>query len=183
MPGNWPIYGAGLACCGSSSSLIMNRRNALMMAGASLALGARGQTAAPKPSDGPELPLEKYEPKSMLHLPETKVPRSRYPVIDFHTHITQQHELGGKKELTFYATAEDCLAVMDRKNVRTMVNLTGGYGANLETAIARLQASHPGRFVVFMEPAWDRVADPGYATIRQTRLSGRTKRGRAESKF
>ena len=48
MPGNWPIYGAGLACCGSSSSLIMNRRNALMMAGASLALGARGQTAAPK---------------------------------------------------------------------------------------------------------------------------------------
>jgi len=29
-----------------------------------------------------------FQPKSMLHVPETKVPRSRYPVIDIHTHLS-----------------------------------------------------------------------------------------------
>ena len=42
---------------------------------------------APPPSDS-VLPMERYQPKSMLHVPETHVPRSRFPLIDFHTHIT-----------------------------------------------------------------------------------------------
>src|SRR4051794_8672024 len=67
------------------------------------------------------LPLEEYLPKSALHASETKVPRARYPVIDFHTHITGTGGLGGPGRLRFSATAEECLAVMDRKNLRTMV--------------------------------------------------------------
>jgi hypothetical protein len=39
--------------------------------------------------------------------------------------------LQGPGEIRFAASAEECLAVMDRKNIRTMVNLTGGYGGNL----------------------------------------------------
>ncbi|MDX6457468.1 MAG: hypothetical protein QOE55_1165, partial [Acidobacteriaceae bacterium] len=34
------------------------------------------------------LALAQYQPVSMLHLKETHVPRARYPVIDFHTHLT-----------------------------------------------------------------------------------------------
>ena len=45
-----------------------------------------------------------------------------------------------------------CLATMDRKNIRTMVNLTGGYGAGLKEAVGKLQDAHSGRFVVFTEP-------------------------------
>ena len=87
--------------------------------------------------------------------------RSRYPAIDWHTHITGGGVPG--KEIRFAMTAETCLPVMDRKNLRTMVDLTGGYGDALRQAIAKLQTAHPGRFVVFTEPAYDNASDPGYA--------------------
>jgi predicted TIM-barrel fold metal-dependent hydrolase len=108
------------------------------------------------------LPVEEYVPKSMLYAAETKVPRARYPVIDFHTHITGAGGLRGPGRLRFSATAEECLAVMDRKNLRAMVDVTGGYGDNLREAIAKLQKPHPGRFIVFTEPAWSLAADPDY---------------------
>jgi len=44
---------------------------------------AGGETSASKP-----LALADYEPKTMLRLPETKVERARYPVIDIHTHLS-----------------------------------------------------------------------------------------------
>jgi len=52
---------------------------------------------------------------------------------------------------------------MDRKNIRTMVSLTGSYGDALREAIAKLQTAHAGRFVVFTEPAWSKASDEGYA--------------------
>jgi len=58
----------------------------------------------------------------MLHVPETYVPRSRFPVIDFHTHITG----GSAGRIQFSMDPANCLAVMDHKNIRTMVDLTGG---------------------------------------------------------
>src|SRR5919199_5618991 len=110
----------------------MNRRHLLLASGA--LLGPR--PAAPQSSDVPKevLPLEQYQPKSTLHAPETKVARAAHPVIDFHTHITHAGGLEGPGKLRFSATAEECLAVMDRKNIRTMVDLTGGYGENLQEA-------------------------------------------------
>ena len=42
----------------------------------------------PAESQKAPLALENYQPASMLHLKETQVPRARYPVIDFHTHLT-----------------------------------------------------------------------------------------------
>jgi predicted TIM-barrel fold metal-dependent hydrolase len=132
----------------------------ILMAGASLAPLSR-------PAQSQEgLPVEQYQPKSMLHTRETSVSRARYPVIDFHTHITGVGGLGGPGQIRFAATAEECLAVMDRKNLRTMVDVTGGYGDNLRTAIAKLQTPHPARFVVFTEPAWGKTADPGYPKIQ-----------------
>jgi predicted TIM-barrel fold metal-dependent hydrolase len=108
------------------------------------------------------IPLDQYQPKSMLHAAESRVPRARYPVIDFHTHITGTGGLRGPGQLRWSATPEECLAVMDRKNIRAMVDVTGGYGDNLREAIAKLQTAHAGRFYVFTEPAWSLAADPAY---------------------
>ena len=99
--------------------------------------GPAQQSAQQPAGSGTVLPIEQYQTKSMLHVPETKVPRSRYPVIDWHTHITGSTIPG--KQIRFSMTAETCLPVMDRKNIRTMVDLTGGYGDALREAIARLQ--------------------------------------------
>jgi predicted TIM-barrel fold metal-dependent hydrolase len=129
---------------------------------------AKGQepgkpTQAVKPQ---RLALEDFQPKSMLHVPETKVPRSRFPVIDVHTHLTiwarvkNGVALGG--EIKVLASPDDVLLLMDRKNIRLMVNLTGNYGKGLVEAIQRFQQAHPDRFVVFTEPGWEHFNRPDY---------------------
>jgi predicted TIM-barrel fold metal-dependent hydrolase len=123
------------------------------------------------------LPIEQFQPVSMLHGQETKVPRSAYPLIDFHTHITHAGGLEGPGDIRFAASPEACLAVMDRKNIRTMVNLTSGYGNNLQQAIDKLQSAHPGRFVVFTEPAWSKAADPDYSRVQADLIEDAHRRG------
>ena len=146
----------------------MNRRTWIAMGATMLAAGRRaiGQQSRPPANAGQSsqdagLPIERYEPKSVLHVTETQVPRARFPVIDFHTHITGT-ATGNTGAIRFSMDPANCLAVMDRRNIRTMVNLTGGYGDGLREAIARLQTAHPGRFVVFTEPAWSRASDADY---------------------
>jgi len=131
-----------------------------------------GQQARPPANaePGPQnagLPLEQFEPKSMLHVPETQVPRARFPVIDFHTHITGARPDGA---IRFSLDPATCLAVMDRRNIRTMVDVTGGSGDGLREAIARLQTAHPGRFVVFTEPSWANASDAGYPKLQADRI-------------
>ncbi len=110
----------------------MNRRQWMALSAGTFAAGRRpaaAQQAATPPQDA-ALPLPQYQPKSMLHVPETHVPRSRFPVIDFHTHITFA---GGTGAVRFGMDPANCLAVMDRKNIRTMVDVTGGYGEGCAT--------------------------------------------------
>jgi predicted TIM-barrel fold metal-dependent hydrolase len=123
------------------------------------------------------LPIEQFQPRSMLHTQETKVPRSAFPVIDMHTHITHAGGLEGPGEIRFAASAEECLAVMDRKNIRTMVDLTGGYGTNLQQAVNKLPAAHPERFIVFTEPAWSRAADADYSKVQADLIADAHQRG------
>jgi predicted TIM-barrel fold metal-dependent hydrolase len=105
------------------------------------------------------LDLTEFAPESRLSVTQTNVERARFPVIDFHAHLS-----GGKA-----SPPEELLRVMDRRNIRTLVNLTGGYGAKLREAIAKFDKAHPGRFLTFTEPAWLRVNEPGYES-RQVEL-------------
>jgi len=93
------------------------------------------QVKSPNGAGKMKLDLSEFQPKSMLHAAESKVPRSRYPVIDVHTHLSFRAKLvngvGIGDSMDFLTTPEKTLPVMDRKNVRMMVNLTGGAGAGL----------------------------------------------------
>ncbi len=117
--------------------------------------------------------MEQYQPKSMLHVPESHVPRSRFPLIDFHTHITH----GNAGGVRFSMDPANCLAVMDRKNIRTMVDVTGSYGDGLRDAIAKLQTAHAGRFIVFTEPAYTKASDAGYAKTQADLIEDAHKSG------
>ena len=154
----------------------MKRRQLLSM-GSALVLPHLDSTQAAAPAANEVLPIEQFQPRSMLHAVETKVARAAYPVIDFHTHITFAGGLGGPGKIHFAAGAAECLAVMDRKNIRTMVNLTGGYGANLQEAIDKLQSAHPGRFLVFTEPAWSKAADADYPRVQADLIEDAHRRG------
>jgi predicted TIM-barrel fold metal-dependent hydrolase len=113
------------------------------------------------------LGLKDFQPRSMLHVAETQVPRARFPVIDFHTHIGfSAASTGGVaqgEDVRFLAPPEELLAVMDRVNLQTMVNLTGGVGRGLQESIERYQTAHPGRFLTFAEPRWNQANQPNYA--------------------
>ena len=95
---------------------------------------AQAAEPACPPGSGPLL-LSDFHPRSMLHAKETRVATPRFPVIDVHTHFT--FAKGGRKgaasedAVAFTTTAKDALAVMDRKGVKAVVNLTGGSGNGL----------------------------------------------------
>lgn len=166
----------------------MNRRAWMTMSASAFAMGGaaaqaqqapRNQppTGAPQAAPDAGLPLERYEPKSMLHVPKTHVPRSRFPVIDFHTHITGGTTRNGQSGIRFGLDPANCLAVMDRKNIRTVVSVTGSYGDGLREAIAKLPGAHPGRFVVFTEPVWTKASDPGYPQFQAGEIEAAHKAG------
>jgi predicted TIM-barrel fold metal-dependent hydrolase len=139
----------------------------LVAVAGSLPAGVGGtQLKSPEGSGKMKLDLADFQPKSMLHVPETKVPRSRYPVIDIHSHLSIRAKsvngVGVGEIMDFLATPETLLPVMDRKNIRIMVNLTGGSGKGLSEAIQKFQQPHPDRFLTFTEPMWDRANQPGF---------------------
>ena len=158
----------------------MNRRQLMKTVPAAVAgismKPAMGQSPKNSPKGG-VLPLEQYEPKSMLHTVETHVPRARFPLIDFHTHLTWSGELSGKDEVKLIEKPEELLPVMDRKNIHTMVDLTGGYANGLNDAIRLLQQAHPGRFIVFTEPWWSKIEDPNYPKFQADQIEAAHKAG------
>jgi len=106
----------------------------------------------------PPLPLSEFEPKSMLHVKETHVPRARFPVIDFHTHVSLRPNSTRRA-----VPPAELVQVMDAVNLHTMVNLTGGSGDGLAATITNFDRAFPGRFVTMTEPTWTRASEPGYS--------------------
>ncbi len=156
----------------------ITRRDCLAGLGLAGAAAARAEASGPTQAAGPRTPmrldLTDYQPRSMLHLPANRVERARYPVIDCHTHLgfssRGQHGVASE-EMSYVARPDTLLPVMDRKNVQTMVNLTGGFGKGLAESVARFDRQSPGRFVTFTEPRWDRLRQPGFGTAQADDLA------------
>jgi predicted TIM-barrel fold metal-dependent hydrolase len=127
------------------------------------------------------LDIKDFQPKSMLRVPETKVPRARFPVIDIHTHLSwaakSKAGVALSEEMSFLDPPEALLKVMEAKNIRMLVNLTGGVGAGLRESVKRYDQAHPGRFLTFTEPWWSRSNQPGYPKFQADELARAHKDG------
>lgn len=147
----------------------MTRREWLSSLAAAAPVFGSPRVQRPRPARrGPAvLDLKDFQPRSMLKVESTRVPRARVPAIDCHSHFgysaVSSAGVAQGEAVRFLASPEELLSVMDRVNLRTMVNLTGGVGSGLQQSIERYQAAHPGRFLTFVEPRWSRIAAPGYA--------------------
>jgi hypothetical protein len=128
----------------------MNRRQWLYGVGlaagaAQYGLASSGDLQQETPAEPKPLDLSKYEPRSMLRVHESHVEHARFPLIDFHTHISGSTKSDRGVELSpsreYFGSAEELLAVMDRKNLRAMVNLTGGYEKGLAEAVMKYRDS------------------------------------------
>lgn len=160
---------------------MINRRKVLQGLGVAIGVAAQPRSshalayaaAEPTPqqsASGQPLALVDFEPKSMLHVQQTHMDRAKFPVIDVHTHITVSAksekgiDLGADR--TYLATPDELLRVMDTKNIRAMVNLTGGFDDGLVDTIRKYDQSHPGRFYTFAEPSYHRFLEPNYPQIQ-----------------
>jgi predicted TIM-barrel fold metal-dependent hydrolase len=154
----------------------MNRRQLLYGAGMGLVSGvvAYGGEKASRINDEQSKPellaLSSYQPTSMLHVLETRVERALYPVIDIHTHITESSKSVNGVELAaernYYATPDELIPVMTSKNIRSMVNLTGGFGPGLAQTVEKYDKSYRDRFYTFTEPSYSRFLEPGFPNIQ-----------------
>jgi Amidohydrolase len=151
-----------------------SRRGFLASAAVPALMPAAGMAqSAEKPEAAPRIYLDQYQPKSMLVVPETRVERARYPLIDVHTHVSMvfgDAVFGftmppGRKapdKAQAVARLAETVHSMDPLNIKTLVNLTGGTGDILQRNIAELQVKHKGRYLVCTEPSYERYADNGY---------------------
>ncbi len=122
---------------------------------------------------GKPLDIADFEPRSMLAVPEHPVEKARFPVIDIHTHIGFSRDETNR----YSAQASDLLPVMDRRNLKIMVNLTGGRGAGLRDSVAKFDKAHPGRFLSFTEPWFSRTEEPGYPNFQADQIAQAVKDG------
>ncbi|MDQ6701379.1 MAG: amidohydrolase [Acidobacteriota bacterium] len=158
----------------------ISRRNLFAAMGAA-GTGAAAQTRPPAPDKTQPLALKDFQPHSMLHTAETRVERARFPVIDIHTHLSWSAKGRGgvflSEQMEYLAPPAELLAVMDRRNIKTLVNLTGGFGAGLIESVKKYDAAQPGRFITFTEPAWTRINQPRYAQFQADEIGRAHKAG------
>lgn len=116
------------------------------------------------------VPIDKFEPRSMLKADVTPMQGPAFPVIDFHAHLSWSAQGENGVSLTgdrkFICEPKDLLPTMDRQKLRTLVNLTGGYQQGLKNAVEKFDKAHPGRFLTMTEPAWARIREPNYSKLQ-----------------
>jgi uncharacterized protein len=135
-----------------------------------LALLAQSGVAAENPS--PDLLLKDFKPVPTLHVPETSVERARFPVIDVHSHLNDAGAI-----LRPHASAQEVVQWMDRRNVRQIVILSGGWGDRLQRVIDAMVKPFPGRFVVFTQPDWTRINEPDFGKRMAAQIEDAVVRG------
>jgi predicted TIM-barrel fold metal-dependent hydrolase len=85
--------------------------------------------------------LKDYAPESSLVVPETRIAKARFPVIDVHTHSSQSR-IRSPKDVA------DWVRTMDEVGIETTVVFTGAIGAEFDRQ-AELFAPHGSRFILF----------------------------------
>ncbi|MDX2034704.1 MAG: amidohydrolase family protein [Blastocatellia bacterium] len=113
------------------------------------------------------LTFEEYEPKSTLVVPERKVDRAKFPMIDIHSHHSNLSP----------EYVDKLIREMDSINLRVIVNLSGGTGERLTKVIAAMKGRYPDRFVVFANLSFEDLNEPGYGKRAAARLAQDVKNG------
>jgi predicted TIM-barrel fold metal-dependent hydrolase len=96
-----------------------------------------------------DLPLSKFQPRSMLDTPIHEVLRPKYPVIDYHNHLDAQDPTA-------------VLKVMDECGIERIVNITMQTGREAIEMIHRFHSASPDRFATYAWMDWRDLHAPGF---------------------
>jgi predicted TIM-barrel fold metal-dependent hydrolase len=133
------------------------------------AAGVRGRPGDGRAAEFPPPSIIDYKPRSTLVVPEHKVARAKFPVIDIHSHqaapITPEIYAG-------------VLKGMDANNLQILVNLSGGSGDRLRRGVEAIKSSQwPDRMVLFANVDWSGAGTPGWAQQAAAQLEADIKAG------
>lgn len=110
-----------------------------------------------------DLYLKDFKPRSALVHEEHIPGRARFPVIDGHNHLgAVGREIAATLGQPFLSPAE-MVALMDEMNIRTVVNLDGGWGDDLKRSLDTYKTTYADRFCVFAWVDWSEVDRPDFA--------------------
>lgn len=108
-----------------------------------------------------------------LRVPEHRIDRPYVPAVDVHAHL--RGEFGSRWASR---SAGDLIAALDRSGIEATVHLDGGYAAELEAEIRRLQLPHPDRFAVFANIDYASLSrDDDFGQVEADRLYASVKAG------
>lgn len=99
---------------------------------------------------GAEL-LREYDPQPALVVPQHPTTRPRYPAIDIHCHWSMQQD------------PQALLKAMDELGLARAVNLSGGWGTDLDRMLQRFHDAAPDRLLIFCNVDFSRIDEPGFA--------------------
>jgi predicted TIM-barrel fold metal-dependent hydrolase len=129
------------------------------------------RVGAAQQEDIRELKLRDWNPRPMLVVAEHEVELPRFPAIDVHNHLGS-----GAAFLTADRVAA-YVREMDAAGVRTVVNLDGGSGEELEQTLAALDEAYPGRFRTFGLLDFAGIDDEGWSRRETERLEASFRAG------
>jgi len=99
--------------------------------------------------------LRDYEPESSLVVPETRIDKARFPVIDAHTHSFTN----GATE----KAVDDWVHAMDESGVQLSIVFTDAIGAEFDRQAELFLKRHPGRFQVYCSLDLNGYDQPGFS--------------------
>lgn len=102
---------------------------------------------APDGREGRNLLLENFRPRPMLKVPEHRLARAKFPVVDVHTHF--RHKFRGSVE-----ELDAWVKLMDRNKIAVCVSLDGQWGELFDEHAKLLWTKYRDRFVIFANIDW-----------------------------
>ena len=140
----------------------MNRRefsrNVLMLGLGGSAAPALGQSPpAAVPAD--QIPLKEYRPRSIFRIPQTRIEKARFPVIDVHSHVYARTD----------EEVDRWVRTLDAVGVERTVVMTGATGKRFDETAARFRR-YPKRFDVWCGIDYTGFDQPGYGPAAVTEL-------------
>ncbi|MEV5709640.1 amidohydrolase family protein [Actinoallomurus sp. NPDC052274] len=111
--------------------------------------------------------LSEYRPRARLRVKRTQVPRAAVPAIDAHNHL-------GRWLTGDWAVPDvpELIRLMDSCGVRTIVNLDGRWGEELEANLDRYDRAYPGRFVTFCHVDWGLPGEAAAQSLARSVAAG-----------
>jgi predicted TIM-barrel fold metal-dependent hydrolase len=109
--------------------------------------------------------LKDFKPRSTLETKDSTPDRARFPVIDVNNQLGKFNYLTFRLDPAQEWNVKDipaALAIMDEMNVRSVINLSGGWGEMLQMNLERYKYPYPDRFCIFANIDWERVDEPNF---------------------